>query len=128
MSMGPLLMLDPLSSAEAEYNACAFGLTAATHQVQIYNSLHGKDPDSPLTVALFTDSSSAVAMMANEKVNKRNRHIARRVHFVRDARISGKLRPYKIEGTLNPSDIGTKNLDSKTFHFHSKVLHVTVPP
>ena len=100
-----------VSSAEAEYNACAFGLTAATHQVQIYNSFCGTDPDLHLTIALATDSSSAVAMMANGKVNKRNRHIARRVHFVRNAR-----------------DIGTKNLDSKTFHLHCKVLHITVPP
>ena len=117
-----------MSSAEAEYNACAFGITASTHQVQVYNCLHDKDPDKLLTVPLFTDSESAIAMMANEKLNKRNRHIARRVHYVRQAKVSGIIQPYKIDGTLNPSDIGTKNVDASTYQRHCKVIHVSVTP
>lgn len=117
-----------LSSAEAEYNAGAFALTAALHHCQIHNTLQGIDPDAQLTVPMFTDSASAIAMMANEKVNKRNRHIARRIHFVRQARATGQTQPLKIEGTLNPSDIGTKNVDLTTFLRHKQLIHVQVAP
>ena len=75
---------------------------------------------------MSVDSSSAIAMMANEKINKTNRHITRRVHFVRHAKASGALTPHKIDGELNPSDIGTKNLDATTFTKHKEMLQVQV--
>ena len=117
-----------LSSAEAEYNACAFALTAVIHNTQIYNTLQGTDPDKQVTVPMFVDSASAVAMMANERINKRTRHIARRIHFVRQAKATGIVQPYKVDGVLNPSDIGTKNLDAPTFLKHKDLIHVQVAP
>ena len=115
-----------LSSAEAEYNACAFALTAAIHVKQVYNTLNGSHPDTPLTIAAFIDSSSAIAMMNNDKDTKRTRHIERRVHFVRQARIQGTFLPFKIDGKVNPSDVGTKNLPGTELRTHRPKLHVKV--
>ena len=64
-----------LSSAEAEYNACAFALSSALHVSQVYNALCGNHPVSPITMGMFVDSSSAIAMMNNNKDIKRTRHI-----------------------------------------------------
>jgi len=75
---------------------------------------------------MFCDSASAVAMTSNEKINKRTRHIARRMHFVGQARAQGIINPLKIDGVLNPSDIGTKNLNVIDFTKHKQMLHVAV--
>ena len=117
-----------MSSAQAEYNACAFATIMGMHVIQVFNKFHNLHADSPLTMALFVDSSSAIAMMKNEKDSKKTRHIQRRVHFVRTARIDGTIQPWKIPGPDNPADIGTKNLAGAPFSSFHKVLHVEVPP
>ena len=116
------------SSAEAEYNAAALGLTAAIYAKQMYNSFMNRHPDAPLTIALFTDSQSAIAMMTSAKDTKRTRHIERRVHFVRQAYEQGLYIPYKIPGEYNPADIGTKNLNGPSIEGHLPVIHVPVTP
>ena len=117
-----------MSSAQAEYNACAFATIMGMHVIQVFNKFHNLHADSPLTMALFVDSSSAIAMMKNEKDSKKTRHIQRRVHFVRQARIDATIHPWKIPGPENPSDIGTKNLGGAPFSSFHKILHVEVPP
>ena len=116
-----------LSSAEAEYNACAFAITASIFSRQVFNSFQDRHPDSPVTIATFVDSSSAIAMMNSDRDTKRTRHIERRVHFVRQAREQGVFTPFKIPGELNPSDVGTKNLAGPVIESHLPVLHVPVP-
>ena len=37
------------------------------HVIQVFNKFHNLHPDSPLTMALFVDSSSAIAMMKKWK-------------------------------------------------------------
>ena len=117
-----------MSSAQAEYNACAFATIMGLHVTQVYNKFHNAHADSPITMAIFVDSSSAIAMMKNEKDSKQTRHIQRRVHFVRQARIDGTIQPWKIPGTENPSDVGTKNLTGPSFNTLHNLLHVKVPP
>ena len=117
-----------MSSAQAEYNACAFATIMGLHVVQVFNKFHNVHADSPISMALFVDSTSAIAMMKNEKDSKQTRHIQRRVHFVRQARLDGTIEPFKIPGTDNPSDIGTKNLGGPAFHVYHQLLHVHVPP
>ena len=51
------------SSAEAEYNACAFALADAIYVKQVWNFMNGRHLDTPITFALFTDSKSAIAMI-----------------------------------------------------------------
>ena len=116
-----------MSSAESEYNAHAFALTAAIHLKQIYNDLMGYHPDAPLTFHTFVDSSSAIAMMNSDQVTRKARHIERRIHFVRQARAQGVFIPFKIPGEQNPADVGTKNLPGSTIVTHLPVLHVSVP-
>ena len=65
-------------------------------------------------------------MGKNQKDTKRTRHIQRRVHFVRDNIESNAFTPNQIDGELNPSDVGTKNLNGDKLKFHNPVMHVLV--
>ena len=74
------------SSAESEYNeACTTGMALA-HFRMLINELLNKDPDivteeAPLIVL---DSKSAMCMPENGKDTKDTRHIASRMHLVRN--------------------------------------------
>ena len=117
-----------LSSAEAEYNALAHSFQAVTNSRQIVNELYGYNADRPLSIPFFCDSESAIAMGSSLKDTKRTRHIQRRVHYVRDGIDSKSFVPNKIDGELNPSDVGTKNLSHDVQDGHMEVMHVTVEP
>ena len=63
--------------------------------------------EAPLIVL---DSKSTMCMAKNGKYTKHTRHIARRIHFVRNGE---KCKMHKIdwcEGGLKLADIGTKNV------------------
>ena len=117
-----------MSSAEAEYNSLAFGMQSIAHIRQLTLEINGLPADTPITVPVYCDSESAIAMGSSLKDTKRTRHIQRRVHFVREGFASKNFTPVKIEGELNPSDIGTKNVDPDTRDSHMHVLHVTTDP
>ena len=74
------------SSAESEYNvACTAGMALA-HFRMLVNKLLNEDPDmvpkeAPL---ILLDSKSAMCMAKNGRDTKHIRHIARRMHFVRN--------------------------------------------
>ena len=78
----------------------------------LINELLNKDPDivpeeSPLIVL---DSKYATYMANNVKDTKHTRHIARRMHLVRNGE---KCKMHKIdwcEGGLQLADIGTRNV------------------
>ena len=78
----------------------------------LIHELLNKDPDiiteeAPLIVL---DSKYAMCMAKNGKDTKNNRHIARRMHLVRNGE---KFKMQKIdwcEGGLQLADIGTKNV------------------
>ena len=100
------------SSAESDYNAaCTAGMDLAHFRMLIHGFLN-KDPDivpeeAPLIVF---DSKSAMCMDKNGKDAKHTRHIARRMHFVRNEE---KCKIHKMdwcEGGLQLADIGTKNV------------------
>ena len=99
-----------MSSAEAEYNAIAHSMQDITNSKQVIHELYGNKADKPLSVPLLCDSESAIAIGKNQKDTKRTRHIQRRFHFVRDNIESRAFMPFKIDGKLNPSDAGTKNV------------------
>ena len=108
------------SSAEVEYNACAFALTESICIRQVWNFLHDKHLDSPLTFAMFTDAESAIAMIDSDHVTKNSRHIDRRIHFVKQAQMRGMFQ-------INPSNAGTKNLLGNEIKKHLPMIHVCVP-
>ena len=100
------------SSAESEYNAaCTSGMALANFRMLIHEFLN-EDPDmvpkeAPLIVL---DSKSAMCMDKNGRDTKHTRHIARRIHFVRNGE---KFKMHKIdwcEGALQLADIVTKNV------------------
>ena len=84
---------------------------ALAHFRMLIHELLSKDPDivpeeAPLIVL---DSKSAIYMAKNGKDTKNTRHIARRIHLVRNGE---KYNIHKIdwcEGGLQLTDIGTKN-------------------
>jgi hypothetical protein len=116
-----------LSSAEAEYQIAAFGCSGCEHTRQLFQELHGLDPDTPLTIPILTDSQSAMAMASSDRDTRRTRHIRRRYHYVRLQIAHGAHIILKIDGTLNISDIGTKLQDYATFMRHRVILHTEVP-
>ena len=74
------------SSSESEYNAaCTAGMALENFRILIHEFLN-EDPEmvpkeAPLIVL---DSKSAMCMADNGKDTKHTRHIARRMHFVRN--------------------------------------------
>ena len=84
------------SSAESEYNAeCTTGMALAHFRMLIHKVLN-ENPDmvpeeAPLIVL---DSKSDMCMAKNGKDTKHTRHIARRMHFVRNG---VKCKMHKID-------------------------------
>ena len=117
-----------MSTAEAEYNALAHAMQATVSNRQTIHELYGNHPDTPLSIPFYCDSESALAMGENLKDTKRTRHIQRRYHYVRDQMGMRAFIGHKIDGTLNPSDTGTKNLGSETLSVHHDVMHTRVDP
>jgi hypothetical protein len=116
-----------LSSAESEHNAGAFGVAAAQHVRQLFQELHGLDPDTSSSIPLVMNSSSVIAIASKSRDTRHTRHIQRRVHFVRFEFLRGNHFGVKMLDTLNPSDIGTKHVDSAALETHPLVIQVTVP-
>ena len=100
------------SSVESEYNSACTAVMALAHLRMLINYLLNKDPDivpeeAPL---ILLDSKSAMCMDKNGKDNKHTRHIARRMHLVRNRE---KCKMHKIdwcEGGVQLEDIDTKNV------------------
>ena len=77
--------------------------------------------ESPL---IFLDNKSAMCMANNGKDTKHTRHIARRMHFVRNGE---KYKMHKIdwcEGGLKLADIGTKNVSEPDLISRMKYIMV----
>ena len=78
----------------------------------LIRELLNKDPDivSEEDTLIVLDRKSAMCVSNNGKYAKHTRHIARRIHFVRNGE---KCKMYKIdwcEGGLQLADIVTKNV------------------
>ena len=73
---------------------------------------------------IFLDSKSAMFVADNGKDTKHTRHIARRMHFVRNGE---KCKIHKIdwcEGGLQLVDIGTKNVSESDLTPRMKYIMV----
>ena len=117
-----------MSSAEAEYNAVAHAMQRCANVRQVLQELSGNAPDAPLNIPVLCDSESALIIGQNNKDTKRTRHIERRIHYVRDGFASRMYDGIKILGTINPADVGTKNLASDVLIPHTEVMHAVVIP
>ena len=100
------------SSAESEYNAAyTAGMALENFRMLIHEFLN-KDPAIvPEEATLIVlDRKSAMCMSKNDNDNKRTRHIARKMHLVRNGE---ECKMYKIdcyEEGLQLEDICTKNV------------------
>ena len=77
--------------------------------------------EAPLIVL---DSKSSMCMAKNVKYTKHTRHIARRMHFLRNGE---KCKMHKIdwcEGGLQLADIGTKNVSEPDLTTRMKYIIV----
>ena len=100
------------SSEESEYNAaCTAGMDLSHFRMLIHEFLN-TDPDTVPEEAplIVLDSKSSMCMANNGKDTKHNRHIARRMHFVRNGEKFKMHKIYWCEGGLQLADIGTKNV------------------
>ena len=85
---------------------------ALAHFRMLVHELLNEDPDmvpkeAPLIVL---DSKYAMCMAKNGRDTKHTRHIARRMHFVRNGENCKMHKIYLCEGGLQLVDIGTKNV------------------
>ena len=100
------------SSSESEYNsACTAGMALAHFRMLIHELLD-KYPDivPEESHLIVLDRKSAMCMAKNGKYTKHTRHIAKRIHFVRNRE---KCKMHKIDWcgvVLQLEDIGTKNV------------------
>ena len=107
------------SSVESKYNsACTAGMDLA-HLRMLINEFLNEYPDmvpkeSPLIVL---DSKSAMCMAKNSKDTKHTRHIARRMHFVRNGEKYKMHKIYWCEGGMQLADIGINNV-TNVCHVH----------
>ena len=105
-------------SAESEYNsACTAGMALAHFRMLIHELLN----KAPLIVLY---SKSNMCMANNGKYTKHTRHIARRMHFLRNGE---KCKMHKIdwcEGGLQLEDIVTKNVSESDLTPRMKYIMV----
>ena len=83
-----------------------------SHFRMLIHELLNKDPDivpeeAPLIVF---DRKSAMCMYKNGKDTKHTRHVARRMHFVRNGEKCKMHKIYWCDGGLQLADIGTNNV------------------
>jgi len=95
-----------LSSTEAEYMV----LSDCSHQLVWTSNLLSEIGFDILVPHLYGDNLGSLFWSTNPVQEKRSKHIDIRYHYVRDAIVDDKIKPYHIDGARNPADILTKNL------------------
>ena len=105
------------STTEAEYLA----LSLACRQLQwIQKAL--KDFSLSIPCALRTDSTGAMAVATNNRVNERTKHIDVAYHKVREEVLAGKFELVYVPSNENLADIATKTLPKSSHHHLSGLL------
>lgn len=96
-----------LSTAEAEYVACAMTLTNLIYLqsvlIDLYNSCE--------VPCMYVDNQRAINMAERYENSKRSRHIDIKMHFIKDVSKGSVLLKY-VSSTENIADIFTKSLSS----------------
>ena len=101
-----------LSSGEAELVSVVRG---ACEGIGIRSLL--EDLGCSANVELHTDASAAMGMAQRTGVG-RVRHLDTRLLWIQDKVKDGEIKIYKIDGSINPSDILTKYLASDVMTSH----------
>ena len=124
-----------MSSAEAEYmGASNAAMTLAHFRELLYDmenmgkedydatKIHGQVP-----TLLLTDNAATVAMSKNYKVTKKNRHIARRFHYVKQGSKNGDHVLKWISNQDMLADDGTKTQEASKSQPHMQRTLIEIP-
>ena len=114
------------SIAKSNYNSACTAVMALAHFRMLVHELLNEDPDTvPKEAPLIVlNSKSAMFMANNGKDTKHTRHIARRMHFVRNGEKCKMHKIYWCEGGLQLVDIGTKNVSEPELKPRMKYIMV----
>nr|GEW42714.1 hypothetical protein [Tanacetum cinerariifolium] len=100
-----------MSSVEAEYVAaagCCANILWMKTQLTDYDIIYEKVP-------IFCDNTSAIAILNNQVLHSRTKHIDIRYHFIRDQVLKGDIELNFIPTQYQLADIFTKPLEESTF-------------
>lgn len=109
-----------LSTTEAEYMA----LSEATKEGLWLREFCGELGFESEFFKLHCDSQSAICLAKNSVHHDRTKHVANKIHFIRDIIDFGMVKVLKIHTTLNPADILTKSLTGNAFEKHLVTLGI----
>ena len=100
-----------MSSAESENDAGAVASMAMSHLRMLWNEINGLDPDTTWTppIQMFCDNTGAVTLANLEKDSKAQRHVKRRLLYMRQMHRESKMSYNSIESKYMSADCGTKN-------------------
>ena len=104
-----------LSSAEAEFYACAEAVKEIPFIVQILQFI-GIQVKTPVEV--LVDNVGAIYMSQNQASSSRTRHMDTRYHFVNDMQANGFIKLRFVKSKKNVADIATKNVTGEIYESH----------
>ena len=104
-----------LSSAEAEFYACAEAVKEVPFIVQILRFL-GVEVKTPVEVKV--DNVGAIYMSQNQASSTRTRHMDTRWFYVNDLQDDGLIIVKFVRSEENISDVATKNVSAMTMDKH----------
>jgi hypothetical protein len=108
-----------LSVTEAE---CVSGTSCIQDMLYGKNFLEAMGLKVKLPMTLWMDNKGAVDLFNSWSIAGNTRAISVRLAYVRELKEAGIIEIKWMQGTENPVDLFTKNLDGPTFHKHEKVF------
>ena len=110
-----------LSTTEAEY----YALTEASREAVWLKGLMEELGHKQGAMEIYCDSQGAIALAKNAVFHERTKHIATKLHFIRDLISDGTVKVLKTATTYNPADIFTKVLPVGKLQEALELLRVT---
>lgn len=101
-----------LSTTEAEYNALAETTKEVMWTRSLLEEINEKQ-EKPTTI--FCDNQSTLKLVNNDEACRRTKHMAVKVHFVKDEIDSKTIRTEYVETEKQKADFLTKSLPSPSF-------------
>jgi len=110
-----------LSTAEAEYVACADTMLDLLHAKELIEEMCGEVKSE---VKLKCDNQSAINLIESYENSKRAKHIDIKLHYIKDIVASGKINLDYVRSEDNLADIFTKPLPRPLFEKFRKLLNI----
>jgi hypothetical protein len=107
-----------LSVTEAE---CVAAVSCAMDMLYGKQFLEGMGLQVELPMILWMDNKGGVDLYNGWSVSGASRHYSTRLAFLRELKEQGVIEVKWLQGTENPADLFTKNLDKATYEKHAEV-------